>query len=157
MIKPLSKSEIKELNEKIKKQFSVDNFFDKKDKIVLLKEEDSKSILKDKKENFFYLDDILVPNLKLIIQRNFLKKIIVDLGAIKFVTNGADVMRPGIKEIGEGIKKNDVILVMDEKYHKPLAVCKALYDTEDMLAKNEGKVLQNLHHVGDKRWRNTKH
>jgi len=157
MIKPLSKSEIKELNEKIKKQFNVDNFFDKKDKVVLLKENDSKSILENKKENFFYLGEMLVPNLKLIIQKNFLKKIIVDLGAIKFVTNGADVMRPGIKEIGEGIKKDEVILVMDEKHHKPLAICKALYDTEDMLAKKEGKVLQNLHYVGDKRWRNVTH
>ena len=34
MIKPLSKSEIKELNQKIKELFDVEEFFHKKDKVV---------------------------------------------------------------------------------------------------------------------------
>lgn len=155
MIKPLSKSEIKELNQKIKEQFDVEEFFHKKEKVVLKKEQSGKNILKDNKEVFFYVKDELVPNLKVIQKNNFLKKIIVDVGAIKFVTNGADVMRPGVKDIDSTIKKGDVICVVDETHSKPLAICRAMFDAEEMKAKNEGKVLENLHYIGDKRWKSS--
>lgn len=75
------------------------------------------------------------------------------MGAIKFVTNGADIMRPGIKEINEKIKKNEIICVIDEKYGKPLAICRALFDADEIKEKKEGKVLENLHYVGDKKWK----
>ena len=153
MIKPLSKSEIKELNQKIKEQFNAEEFFHKKDNVVLKKEGDEQSILKDNKEMFFYVKEDLVPNLKIIQEQNFLKKIIVDMGAIKFVTNGADVMRPGIKEIDPEIKKGEIICVVDETHSKPLAICRALFGAEEMKTKTEGKVLENLHYVGDKRWK----
>lgn len=153
MLKPLSKSEIKELNQKINEQFEQENFFDKKDKVVLKKDHGEKSILKDGKEQFFYISDRLIPNLKIIQENNFLKKIIVDMGAIKFVTNGADVMRPGVKEIDETIKEGEVICVVDETHGKPLAICKTLFDAAEMKEKDSGKVLQNLHYIGDKRWK----
>ena len=155
MIKPLSKSEIKELNRKIKEQYGIDDLFHKKDKIVLKKENNEKSILKDNKETFFYSGEDLVPNLHLLQENNFLKKITVDMGAIKFVTNGADVMRPGITKIDETIRKGDIVVVVDEKNNKPLAVCKALLDVEEMKTMKEGKALENLHYVGDKRWKNS--
>ncbi len=153
MLKPLSKSEIKELNSKINSQFNVTDFFGKKEKIVLRKEKDEKSILKDGKEVFFYIHEELIPNLKLIQENNFLKKIVVDMGAIKFVTNGADVMRPGVKEIASDVKKGDIICVIDETHSKPLAICRVLFAAEEMQEKKEGKVLENLHWIGDKRWK----
>ncbi len=155
MQKPLSKSEIKELNSKILEQFGIEDFFGKKDKIVLRKEKDEKIIMKDGKEVFFYIKEELIPNLHVIQENNFLKKIVVDMGAIKFVTNGADIMRPGVKEIDLGIQKNDVICVVDETHSKPLAICRALFDAAEMREKKEGKVLENIHWIGDKRWKSS--
>ena len=52
-------------------------------------------------------------------------KAIVDAGAIKFVCNGANVMRPGIKKFTE-FEKDDIICVVEEVHSKFLAVGKAL-------------------------------
>jgi predicted RNA-binding protein (TIGR00451 family) len=78
------------------------------------------------------------------------------MGAIKFVTNGADVMRPGITEIDPEIKKDEIICVIDEKHSKPLAICKTLFDSKEIQEKKEGKVLKNLHWIGDNKWKNSK-
>jgi len=102
---------------------------------------------------FFYDGEQLVPTLKLLQEQEVLKKIVVDIGAIKFVINGADVMRPGIKEIEAGIKKNEFIVIIDEKNKKPLAVGIALFDTEELEQMNSGKAIKNIHYLGDEIWR----
>ncbi|MCK4319180.1 DUF1947 domain-containing protein [Candidatus Micrarchaeota archaeon] len=80
------------------------------------------------------------------------KKIAVDMGAVKFVGNGADIMRPGIVKIEEGIEKEELVLIVDEKYGKNLALGIALFDFGEMREKKEGKVVKNIHYVGDKIW-----
>lgn len=76
----------------------------------------------------------------------------VDMGAVGFVTNGADVMRPGIVDLDNEIEKNDFVVITEEKYGKPLAVGRALFSGRDILKMKKGKVVQNLHYVGDKIW-----
>ena len=44
----------------------------------------------------------------------FLPKIVVDMGAVSHVCNGADVMAPGVVDIRGDFKKNDLLLVLDE-------------------------------------------
>ena len=44
------------------------------------------------------------------------------MGAVKFIVGGADVMRPGITEISEGIEKNEIILVVDENARQRLRI-----------------------------------
>lgn len=80
------------------------------------------------------------------------KKITVDMGAVKFVGNGADIMRPGIVKIEEGIEKEELVLIVDEKYGKNLALGIALFNSGEMKEKKEGKVVKNIHYVGDKIW-----
>ena len=147
--KTLSKSEIKELNEKLAPLgFS----FDVKEQVELL-EEETTCVRSQGKSMFFFLEDRWVPSLKLILEGKMeLKKIVVDMGAVKFVCNGADIMRPGIREIEEGIEENALVQIIDEKNRKPLVVGKALFSTEAMRAQTKGKVIQNLHYVGDKFW-----
>ncbi|ARS90235.1 RNA-binding protein [Natrarchaeobaculum aegyptiacum] len=72
----------------------------------------------------------------------------VDAGAVSFVSDGADVMRPGITETTDDISDGDLILIAEESHGKVLAVGRARVDADDMTG-DEGKVVDSLHHVGD--------
>ena len=69
------------------------------------------------------------------------------------IVSGADVMRPGIVEFDENIKKGDVVIVKEEGYGKPIAIGKALWDGEEFKTKEKGKCVKNLHYIGDKIWK----
>ncbi|MDD1769534.1 MAG: RNA-binding protein [Methanomassiliicoccales archaeon] len=77
----------------------------------------------------------------------------VDMGAIKFVINGADVMGPGIVDADESIAVGDYVWVRDEKNLKPLAVGVALTIGAEMRSKKPGKAIRSLFYVGDKLWK----
>jgi len=72
----------------------------------------------------------------------------VDAGAVSFVSDGADVMRPGITEADEGIEAGDLVVIVEESHGKALAVGRALADGDEMVGES-GKVVESLHHVGD--------
>ena len=72
----------------------------------------------------------------------------VDAGAISFVSDGADVMRPGIVEADASIAEDALVAVAEETHGKVLAVGRALVDG-DAMAGDGGKVVESLHHVGD--------
>jgi PUA-domain protein len=76
----------------------------------------------------------------------------VDMGAVRFVYNGADVMGPGIVGCDATIAPGDLVWVRDANNLKPLAVGKAVYGGDAMSAKTKGKAVQSIHHVGDKLW-----
>jgi len=75
----------------------------------------------------------------------------VDMGAVKFVCNGAKVMRPGITSF-DSFKKGDVVVVKDQTHGKALAVGIALEDSEAAKAMAKGYVVENLHYISDKMW-----
>lgn len=75
----------------------------------------------------------------------------VDAGAVEFVTNGADIMRPGVVEADDGIEEGDLVVVVEENHGKPLAVGRALTRGDDMLG-DEGRVVESVYHVGDELW-----
>jgi PUA domain protein len=72
----------------------------------------------------------------------------VDAGAVSFVANGADVMRPGIVEADPTIEAGDLVCVREETHGKVLAVGRALTDGSSMLG-DSGRVIETVHHVGD--------
>jgi PUA domain protein len=72
----------------------------------------------------------------------------VDSGAISFVSDGANIMRPGIVEATDDIESGDLVIVVEETHGKALAVGRAEADGDDMVG-DSGKVVENLHHVGD--------
>ncbi|MFB6170462.1 MAG: RNA-binding protein [Haloarculaceae archaeon] len=72
----------------------------------------------------------------------------VDAGAVSFVSDGADIMRPGITEADADIEAGDLVVVAEETHGKVLAVGRALTDGADMVG-DQGKVVESLHHVGD--------
>ncbi len=77
--------------------------------------------------------------------------VMVDMGAVKFMCKGANVMRPGIKKFSE-FKKNSIVCVIEESHHKFLAVGKALVSSEEMTNMEKGEIVKNLHYVSDKFW-----
>lgn len=81
-----------------------------------------------------------------------LSKIVVDMGAVPHICNGADVMAPGVVQIEGEFQVNTLLLVTDERHQKPLAIGKALFNSEAMKNIRQGKIVKNLHYVGDKLW-----
>lgn len=81
-----------------------------------------------------------------------LPKIVVDMGAIPYVCKGADVMAPGVLNIKGEFEESDILLVVDERHSKPLALGLALFNFEEMKTIKHGKILKTLHYVGDKLW-----
>ncbi|MBN1502580.1 DUF1947 domain-containing protein [Candidatus Woesearchaeota archaeon] len=147
MRKILQKSEKKELNERILGEYRLE-FIDKKDKVELIDD----VYFKNDEPVFFIQNNKLIPTLKLILKNNFLKNITVDMGAVKFVVNGADIMRPGIVQMDEDIEEGEVICVIDTTHSKPLAIGIALFSGRDMQKMSSGKAVKNMHWVGDKIW-----
>jgi PUA-domain protein len=72
----------------------------------------------------------------------------VDAGAVSFVSDGADVMRPGIVEADETIGEGDLVAIAEEAHGKVLGIGRAMTDGEDMVG-DQGKVVKSVHHVGD--------
>ena len=143
MRKQYSKSEIKELNEK----FTFLNL-DKKSNVV----EDDNKIYVNNEIKLINIQNFWLPHLKLVLKNiEILPKVTVDMGAIKFVVKGADIMRPGITQLDE-FSKNNLVIVIDETHNKPLSICKSLFSSQEIEEMKTGKVLQNLHYIGDEYW-----
>lgn len=80
-----------------------------------------------------------------------LKRVTVDMGAVKPISDGADVMAPGVVEADEEIKKGQIVGIEDEKNSKIIAIGTALKDGP-YLKGEKGKVIKNIHYVGDRYW-----
>lgn len=79
------------------------------------------------------------------------KRIVVDMGAVKFVAKGADIMSPGIVDADTSIRKGELVVICDEVHNKPLAVGRALVNADQMMG-NRGKAIKSIHYVGDRIW-----
>jgi len=75
----------------------------------------------------------------------------VDMGAVKFMCKGANLMRPGIKKFSE-FSKNDIVCIVEESQNKFLAVGKSEVDSSELETMDKGEVLKNLHYISDKTW-----
>jgi len=82
----------------------------------------------------------------------FISRIVVDMGAVPYVCKGADVMAPGVVSVKGEFEENDLLLVMDERHGKPLAIGVALFNSQVIKNMKHGKIVKNIHHVGDELW-----
>ena len=76
----------------------------------------------------------------------------IDMGAVQFIYNGADVMSPGIVDADPEIATGDIVWIRDVRNLQPLAVGKALMSGAEMKEAQSGKAVKSLHHVGDDLW-----
>ena len=94
------------------------------------------------------------PSLRGILLRTPEKRhVTVDMGAVKFLYNGADVMAPGIVDADRQIEVGDIVWVREERHGRPMIVGKALMSGEEMLESNRGKAVKTIHYVGDRIWK----
>jgi PUA domain protein len=93
----------------------------------------------------------LIPTLR-VVERIALPRVVVDMGAVGPVCRGADVMAPGVKRVHGPVRAGELVLVVDERHGKALAVGEALVSSEQMTGRR-GRVIRNLHYVGDKFWK----
>lgn len=152
--KQLRKSDIRSLNNEIESAYGHADFFSKHDTVILV-EDDVSLVVRDGEPLFFYHENTLVPTLRLLLREELLRRVVVDMGAVKFVTNGADVMKPGIVEADETLREGEHAVVIDTNNKKPLAVTQLMVDASSFADSEKGKVLRNLHYVGDDIWNYT--
>ena len=81
------------------------------------------------------------------------RAVTVDMGAVPYVTNGADVMGPGITDADPSIQEGDMVWIRDARNGAPLAVGVALRTGEALASKESGKAIKTIHFVGDKLWK----
>ncbi len=102
---------------------------------------------------FFETDGQLFPSLHALLKEIIrIPTVTVDMGAVRFVVNGADIMRPGITKVDDGISKGSVVAIVDETHGKPLAVGISKMSSEELKEASKGKVIQSVHHVNDDLW-----
>lgn len=147
----LSKSDIKDINANLSTLYNIEPL-SKKNRVVKVTSELGIFIKVNNELQYFYIDNKIIPLLKLLQTNNFLKTISVDMGAIKFVVSGADIMRPGIVEINDSIAKDDIIAIVDQNNKKPLAIGVALDSAENLQIQEKGKSVKTIHWIGDKIW-----
>ena len=75
----------------------------------------------------------------------------VDMGAVKFMCKGANVMRPGIKKFSD-FTEGDIVCVVEESQNKFLAVGIAQVASSELEDMKNGEILKNFHYISDRAW-----
>jgi PUA domain protein len=124
-----------------------------KSKVEILESDPYDIILVDGEPLVMTIDDSYFPTLKGALKLDITEKYaVVDMGAVKFVAKGADIMSPGITEADPEIKEGDLVIIIEETHRKPLATGRALISGPQMVENNEGKAVKTIHYIGDNVW-----
>lgn len=146
---PLSKSDGNEILETISLEWKVD--LPKVKTLVSHQIDEGTSIITGEGLTVLKTGDSYLPFLSETGLLEKFPKVTVDAGAIKFVCNGANVMRPGIKTYTE-FKKDQIVCVAEITHGKFLAIGRALVSSDEMPQIQKGEVVKNLHYISDKYW-----
>ena len=148
----LKRKEIKQFLDQLQTKFNIP-LFDEKSAVDTAQFDNQKILLINDHIDFFYYKDTIFFTLKGLYRyqpKDYF--VIVDMGAVGFVTNGADVMAPGIVDADTKITPSDLVWIADETHKKPLGIGEALISGEDMKLHHKGKAIKNIHYIGDTLW-----
>ncbi len=150
----IRRSQVQELFDRLSLQIGQSASLFHADLIEILETNTGMAIyLVNKKPLLVDTGDWVFPTLKGALQFPFPeRRVTVDAGAIPYVVNGADIMRPGIVAVSGDVKADAPVQIVDERHGKPLAIGIALTDAETMTNSNSGKMCRHFHHVGDELW-----
>jgi len=151
---PLKAKEAKQIVEDASKKLRLDieALFGSKANVEVVESDVGEIYLIDGKPVLFKAGDQILPTLLFSEFAAKAPKIVVDMGAIPYVCKGATVMAPGIVRIEGEFGKGDLVLVVDMKHGKALALGESLLDSGTARNTKKGPVVKNLHYVGDKVW-----
>ena len=79
----------------------------------------------------------------------------VDMGAVKFVCKGANIMRPGITKFSD-FESGEIVCIVEESQNKFLAVGKAEMSSKELEDTKNGEVIKNMHYISDVFWESKK-
>jgi PUA-domain protein len=147
---PLKAKEAKQIVEEASKKLKLN--LDAKANIEVVESDVSEIYLVERKPILFKAGDRILPTLLFAEFIAKAPKIVVDMGAIPYVCKGATVMAPGIVRIEGEFDKGDLVLVVDIKHGKALALGESLLDAETAKTTKKGPVVKTLHYVSDKIW-----
>ena len=150
----LSKREKNKLSELIDNKLPLLNIEKIKD-IKSVKLNSDISILVSDSFMLINLNDNVFPFLKDKETLGKLPIITVDQGAIRFICNGANIMRPGIKDMNHDFQKNAIVVIVEELHNTNIAVGQTLYSKNEILDLKQGPVISNLHFLGDDIWKSS--
>jgi PUA domain protein len=97
------------------------------------------------------VDEDYLPFLSEIEMLEKFPSVTVDMGAVKFMCKGANLMRPGIKKFTE-FEKDQIVCIVEESQHKFLAVGKSLVNSSELETMEKGEVINNMHYISDRFW-----
>ncbi len=123
-----------------------------KSRVELENVKDADIIIVDGQPVAFKRDGQIVPVLVNTSVLDNMPRIIVDMGAVPHVVGGADIMAPGIRRVQGEFGENQLVVIADEKHGKFLAVGSSILASGTLAATKKGKVVVNLHYVGDPVW-----
>jgi PUA-domain protein len=151
---PLKAKEAKQIVEEASKKlrFDFDTLFGAKANVEVVESDVGEIYLIEGKPILFKSGDKILPTLLFSDFTTKAPKIVVDMGAIPYVCKGATVMAPGIVRIEGEFVKGDLVLVVDMKHGKALALGESLLDAETAKQTKKGPVAKTVHYVSDKIW-----
>ena len=147
---PLKAKEAKQIIEEASKKLKLD--LDLKANVEIVESDVGEIYLIEGKPILYRSGDKILPTLLFTEFTSKAPKIVVDMGAIPYVCKGAAVMAPGIVRIEGEFAVGDLILIVDMKHGKGLALGESLLDAETAKQTKKGPVVKTLHYVSDKIW-----
>jgi len=113
--------------------------------------ENNAQIITGKGIKILRIDDDYLPFLSETTMLEKFPNVMVDMGAVKFMCKGANVMRPGIKKNTE-FEKDKLVCIVEESQHKFLAVGKSMVSSTELENMDKGEIVKNMHYISDKFW-----
>jgi len=101
------------------------------------------------------IGDVILPFLDDIPILEKFPYVTVDMGAVKFVCKGANIMRPGITKFSD-FESGEIVCVVEESQNKFLAVGKAEISSKELEDAKKGEVIKNMHYISDIFWESKK-
>jgi len=147
----LSKREIHDITDQIGRTWPKNSILPIKSIKAYVIDENKRLLVENNLVAIQLAPDLIIPHLTQHEILNHFPSVQVDMNAVKFVCNGANIMRPGIIDFS-AFKESEIVLVKDQTYKKELAVCISLVDDEIGRKMKKGIVLNNIHHIGDTYW-----
>jgi len=150
----LREGEAAQLLEQFSQKLKIDlkQLYGAKTQIEVAETQKAKIFFVKNKPILAIVNDTFIPTLLFEEAQQLLPKIIVNMGAVPHICNGADVMAPGVVRIEKEYKTNDYAIVADERHNKPLAIAVTLTESQTAQKMGHGKIAKNIHYVGDNLW-----
>jgi PUA-domain protein len=154
----LKAKESKMLLEKASRRLGIDlgQILKDKSNVEVIQAESIELFLINGKPVLAQTEEVLYPTLTFKEFIDHAPRATVDMGAVPYVCKGANIMAPGIRRFSGEFQKGDLVIVIDEKHGKPIALGEILYDMEQAKSIKQGIVIKNIHYVGDRTWNKLK-